>query len=365
MNNIRSLCSIVLITILLGCNKNIDAEIDGAFTLNGEIEQIENGSWVFLKLDNQIIDSTQVSDNKFVLKGNVEHPKQFFLFLTNSPNQTRLWLEPGTITFKAKDGAFGQAQITGSLTQQEQDHLNALVKDYRYRRDSLTNILRVPDSSDSLKESARAALKVIYASHLQIEQEFIQEYPNSYVSIFLLDLFATTLGREKIKAMYNLLDEHLKTSSYGKNVDRFITLNKNLQVGDQYVDFAMANENGQLVKLSDFRGRLILLDFWASWCGPCIEEYPALKEAYDKFKDQGFEIVSLSQDASKTRWLKAIEEHSLNWINLWNEQGNKADPYLIYRISGIPDNFLINDKGVIVARNLRGKELIETIELHL
>ncbi|MCP4101673.1 MAG: TlpA family protein disulfide reductase [Lentisphaerae bacterium] len=127
----------------------------------------------------------------------------------------------------------------------------------------------------------------------------------------------------------------------------------------------MPNENGELTKLSGFEGKLILLDFWASWCGPCIKEYPALRKAYSKFNNDGFEIVSVSEDQTKEIWLKSIEKNELNWVNLWQDNGRKADPYLIYGINGIPDNFLINEKGIIVARNLRSEKLISKIEEEL
>lgn len=142
-------------------------------------------------------------------------------------------------------------------------------------------------------------------------------------------------------------------------------LNKNLKIGDKYVDFSMANDKEELIKLSDFEGKLILLDFWASWCGPCIKEYPALKKAYSQFNKDGFEIVSISEDQTRDSWLKAIENNELNWINLWQEEGSKADPYLIYGINGIPDNFLIDKNGIIVARDLRGEKLIKSIEQNL
>src|SRR5690606_9685885 len=98
---------------------------------------------------------------------------------------------------------------------------------------------------------------------------------------------------------------------------------------------------------------------------PCIAEYPALKKAYSKFKDEGFEIVSLSQDQSKESWLKAIEENELNWVNLWDENGDNADPYLIYGINGIPDNYLIDQNGIIIGHDLRGVSLISAIESNL
>ena len=365
MNKLTTLIGIIIFALIFGCKENENSIPNNEFTLIGELEGIENGTWINLMLDDKIIDSTKTLDNTFSFKGNLAHPKNFSLYINDSQNYARIWLEPKTVNFKAKSGEFNKAEITGSTTQNERELLSSFQKDYRNRRDSLTAIYRNPKISDSLKKVVSEELQIIYDSHTLIEQDFIKKNPKSYVSANLVDFFSTTFGKTKTTELYNILNDNLKNSSYGKNINRYLNLNKNLKIGDKYVDFSMTNENGEMVKLSDYDGKLILLDFWASWCGPCIEEYPALKKAYSEFSENNFEIVGLSQDKSKDRWLKAIEKNELNWVNLWNEKANNADPYLIYGINGIPDNFLINDKGVIVARNLRGEKLISKIKEEL
>ena len=359
------LIGIIIFATIFGCKENENSIPNNEFTLNGELEGIENGTWINLMLRDKTIDSTQVSNNSFSFKGNLEHPIDFILYIKNTQNYAQIWLEPKIINFKAKNGEFKKAEITGSKTQNEQKTLSSSLKNYRNRRDSLTAISNNPKINDSLKKIVSENLKIIYDSHTLLEQDFIKNNPKSYVSASLIDIFSTTFGRKKTKELYGLLSDNLKNSSNGKNINRYLSLNKNLKIGDKYVDFSMPNEKGELISLSDFEGKLILLDFWASWCGPCLEEYPALKNAYSEFSKNSFEIVSLSQDRSKNGWLKAIEKNELNWINLWNKNGNNADPYLIYGINGIPDNFLIDKNGIIVARNLRGEKIIETIKLNL
>lgn len=365
MKKLTKLIGIIIFTLFFGCKENKNSIPNNEFTLMGELEGIANGTWINLILNNKTIDSTQISDNIFSFKGNLDHPKDFSLYIKNSRNYARIWLEPKTVNFKAKNGEFSKAEIIGSNTQNEQEILSSSQKDYRNRRDSLTTIYRNPKISDSLKKVVSKELKRIYDSHTLIEQDFIKNNPKSYVSAYLVDFYSTTFGRTKTTELYNILSDSLKSSSYGKNINRYLNLNKNLKIGDKYIDFSMTNQNGKMINLSDYEGKLILLDFWASWCGPCIEEYPALKKAYSEFNNDNFEIVSISEDQTKSRWLKAIEKNELNWVNLWNENGNEADPYLIYGINGIPDNFLIDEKGVIIARNLRGERLIETVKLNL
>lgn len=365
MKKITILLGTLLLVTIFGCSENKNSIADNEFILKGELEGIENNSWIYVMLNSQIVDSTEVLDNEFTIKGILEHPKQYILLVKNSQNYSRIWLESGEIEFKAKDGEFRDAIIKGSNSQKESDKLWNPIWEYRKRRDSLSQLVSNDKLNDSLKLNASLELKKVEQNRLKIETEFIKNNPKSYESANTLDFYSTSLPNKTVSELYNNLNGNVKNSSYGKSVKRFLELNKSPQIGDKYVDFSMTNENGELIKLSDFEGNLLLLDFWASYCGPCIEEYPALRKAYSQFNKDGFEIVSISEDQTKERWLKAIEKNELNWVNLWQENGNKSDPFLIYGINGIPDNFLINERGIIVARNLSGDKLISAIEDNL
>jgi len=348
--------------INLGCNENKNKLGENELILKGELEGIENHSSIYLMLDNEIIDSTKIEENKFSITRIIEHPKQYTLLVKNSKNYSRIWLESGVIKFKAKSGEFKDAIIIGSNSQEESEKLWKPIWEYRKRRDSLSKIVYNNDLNDSLKLNAKLELKKVQQNRLKIESDFIKNNPKSYVSAKTLDFYATSLPQKTVYELYNAFSDDLKKSSYGKSISRFLELNQNPQIGDKYVDFSMPNANNKLVKLSDFEGKLILLEFWASWCGPCKKEYPALRKAYSKFHNDGFEIVSISEDQTKKQWLKAIDENKLSWINLWQKGGNNADPYLIYGINGIPANFLIDENGIIIERDLKGEKLISKIE---
>ncbi len=357
--------SLLLTAIIFACAEKQNEELNNRYILKGSLDGIENQTWIYLSFENKVTDSTQISENKFEFTGELNHPKLFNLYTKYPQNSTSIWLDTGLTTFEAKNEKFREAKIIGSKSQTESEQLRSAVKDYRKHRDSLTQIAISTIYNDSIKKIANEALKVIYASHLEIETDFVKKNPKSYVSVWFVDHYSTTLGRTKTQELFNALDDSLKQSSYGERITHYLNINVNPKIGDSYVNFSMTNNKGELINLSDYNGKLLLLDFWASWCGPCKEEYPALKEAYAKFHDKGFEIVSISQDQNREDWINAIETNGLNWVNLWDASGNNADPYLIYDINGIPDNFLIDKNGIIVARDLRGKELISTIKKNL
>jgi peroxiredoxin len=191
---------------------------------------------------------------------------------------------------------------------------------------------------------------------------YIKNHPDSLESADRLLVLSTTFGKEKTSELFNKLSPSIKKSDYGKMIEQYLILNKEIKIGDKFVDFAMADSSGQQRRLSEFQGKLVLLEFWASWCGGCLNQIPYLKKAYENYHKFGFEIFAVSVDEKKEDWLKAIEKNKLNWNHVTELKSIGNTAVLIYGVSSFPDNFLIDEKGIIIGRDLYDDELESILE---
>lgn len=322
----------ILMIMIVSCNE----KIENGFSLTGKTNDIKDGTMIYLEnADSQnidLIDSTRIENNSFVFKTKLSNSPLQVVIRTNNDSYYRfLWLENTYMTFDASQSDFENATVTGSKEEKLGQSL----------RKKLENL---PEEVQRKKEI-----------------EFIKKHPKSIVSVETLSLYCITLGKEKTKKLFDQLSKNNKESKYGKIIEAYIELYAEPKIGGQFIDFEMIDLNGNQKKLSELKGKTILLDFWASWCAPCRKENPNLVKTYNKFKPKGFEIFAVSLDKNKEKWLKAIESDNLNWyhVNDLKGQGNKAT--MIYGVEGIPDSFLIDKNGIIVGRDLRGKELNEKL----
>jgi len=320
----------LIILLSISCNQNQKT----GFSLTGNTKGIENGTILYLDntLTNQIIDSTVVENNYFKFQTKLSQlPLQTVLRTKDYSHNRFLWLENNPMTFDATKMDFRHAIVTGS-------------------------------ESENLNQTLSKQIDTLHGSERQkLELEFVKNNPSCIVSAYILSVYTTSWGKGKSEELFDKLSMENKNSEYGKKVANYIKLNKEPQIGAQYVDFEMADPNGKSKKLSDFKGKTILLEFWSSTCGPCRQQNPNLVKTYKKFKPKGFEIFAVSLDGDKDSWLQAIEKDSLNWEHVSDLKGNDSEASLIYGINGIPDNFLIDQNGVIIGRNLRGDKLDEKL----
>lgn len=325
MKNLNLFLLILIPYITFGQNKS-------GFSLQGKTKNISNGTILLLQnpLSNKFIDSVEVKNNTFIIKTALSNfPTKIILWRDGSTAKS-IWVENKKMTFDASNSSFQDAIINGSIT------------------DSLSTQLR--KQTRELKS---------YEEIVANEFEFIKNNPNNILSAHNLSIMANVFGKEKSTELFNNLSIENKQSHYGNIISKYLNLKlpETPKIGEKYFDFLMNNQKGEEKKLSELDGKVILLEFWASWCLPCRKENPELVKTYDRFKKSGFEIFAVSLDENKENWINAIKKDNLNWKHVSDLKGRNNLAALIYNVNGIPDNILIDKNGIIVSRNLRGEKL--------
>ncbi|PKO98380.1 MAG: alkyl hydroperoxide reductase [Bacteroidetes bacterium HGW-Bacteroidetes-8] len=351
---------------------------DGTYTIKGEVAKLNAPAKVYLTYRTAtaiIIDSSAIVDGKFEFKGSVGAPIKAALVLNHKGTGARsrtlpnlqVYLESAVIGITAKDSLKG-AKFTGSkLNTDNQNYINAL-KPSADKMAAFNAEFSALPADKQKDEAVRAPFGVRYAA-ITAEQEaatlaFIKSNPSSVISLdAIIALGGSIPDYQKVAPLYEALTSDVKNSTAGKAFAASLDKMKLTMVGAIAPEFTQNDPNGNPVKLSDFRGKYVLIDFWASWCGPCRAENPNVVKAFNEFKDKGFTVlgVSLDNEQGRQNWLNAIEKDGLTWtqvsdLKYWNNEVST-----MYGIRSIPQNLLLDPNGKILAKNLRGKALLDKL----
>lgn len=354
----KKITILTLLMIFISCNKKTYLE---TYSIKGKVKNAPDSTKILLYLYPKadiIADSTYVINENFSFKGEIKRPRLAHLRIISSRDNKTFWLENNEINFISKIGDFFKSSvITGSKTQKESE---ILLK----RKDSIFNEMHELEAivTDSNRDSLFKVYEKMENYEAQINADFIKEFPDSYESLFRLYGSKERLGGKETSKLFSFLSNKLQDTEEGKTIKEFIVRNKSLKVGDTYVDLAQPNIDDKVVKLSEVKGKYTLIEFWASWCSPCRSSNPELVEQYKLYKDKGFEIFGVSLDTNKDKWKQAVEKDGLLWENVSDLRGGNNKASMIYGVRDLPDNFLIDENGVIIARYLRGNKLKNTLK---
>ncbi len=317
--------------------KNID--YDHSYALTGRITGYPEGEVYLQHLErNGQIQKAVIEDSVFTFTGTSSAPEYCRLgFPVRGGISFRIgfFLQNGRITCTGHKDSLNDndIRITGSPAQDE------------YR--NIARKLAAIDTPDIRRKYINA---------------YARQHPSSYVAAYEINsVYSSGSDAKELDTLYSSLDKSVQSSWYGQQISNTLVKLQQTDIGRTAPAFSLPDADGKDIALSSYKGRLVLVDFWASWCTPCRKENPHYLKAWQQFHQKGFDILGVSLDNNKEKWLEAIKTDNLPWTQLADLNGWQNQAAQLYGIRGIPMNYLLDKDGKIIAKNLRG----DALEKHL
>lgn len=342
------------------------------FSLHATIPAMPDGTLVFLissKRQKMLKDSAVINKGVVDFKGDIAEPSKAVLRIEKDgkiASIVHFYLEPAALQMKSAD-SLKNGKITNSVLnkefyafEKESGHFLQNIVSLRMKAQTMSKEALAGSAGIAMNKQGRLLIDSLRAR----QRAFIQSHPASFMSLEILKVYAGTyIDAREIKPMFEKLNDKIRATPTAIEFAKALAKAETIKIGNRAPLFVTITPAGDSISLKQLLGqsKYVLIDFWASWCKPCRAENPNVVKAYQQYHGKGFNIISISLDKTATPWKAAIEQDNMPWFHGSSLKGSEDATALLYGVGAIPDNFLVDARGVIIARALRGKKLEEKL----